>query len=188
MAFEDLDPIDIAIIRALNDDARTPMVQIASMIGAPESTIRNRLNKLVEDDVIEFAVLTNPHRYSPVCAHFEIRTETARAEEVAERIAECREIYFVSLTMGRYDIMASGFFQANEDVMDFKTKGLGSISGITEVEMCLMAKVVKRVISFDVVGSGLVARDGGAAQEPAPATTRKRKSGRAAKAEAVGRT
>src|SRR5690348_2730893 len=55
-----LDEIDVGIIQYLHKDARAPAKSIAESLKVPESTIRNRLGRLIESKVVEFVALTNP--------------------------------------------------------------------------------------------------------------------------------
>ena len=55
-----LAPIDVRIIRALHENARSSMSKIASRLAMPESTVRHRLNRLVRLGIIEFAAIVNP--------------------------------------------------------------------------------------------------------------------------------
>jgi Lrp/AsnC family transcriptional regulator for asnA, asnC and gidA len=158
MPRESLDAIDIEIIRCLQEDARTPVAQIADRLNLPESTARHRLNKLIANRVIEFAVLANPYQYSPVCAHFDIRVERTKIEAVANMIAKSKHIYFVAITLGTYELMATGFFQSMDQLFEFSTKTLSKMSGIESVNTSLVVNVVKRSRMFDFSDEGLVAQ------------------------------
>ena len=57
-----LDEIDIGIIRYLHKDARAPAKAIAETLNVPESTVRNRMARLVDANIIEFVAKTVPHR------------------------------------------------------------------------------------------------------------------------------
>jgi Lrp/AsnC family transcriptional regulator, regulator for asnA, asnC and gidA len=156
-----LDKIDMHIVRCLNQDARTPMVAIAKQINIPHSTVRHRLNRLIQDGIIEFAVLANPYQFSPLCAHFEFHVETAKVRDVAAAIAKSKNIYFVAVTLGSYELMATGFFQSQEQLLKFTSEWLSSISGIVSVRTHLVADVVKRVLTFDLQDDGIVTQPHG---------------------------
>jgi len=44
-----IDALDMKIIRALQTDARKPVVQIAKEVNANEATVRRRIDKLLKD-------------------------------------------------------------------------------------------------------------------------------------------
>ena len=54
-----MDELDREILNILRRDARTPYTEIAEQVGTSEGTVRNRVEGMVEDGVIErFTVTT----------------------------------------------------------------------------------------------------------------------------------
>src|SRR5262245_21879367 len=100
------------IVQCLNKDARTPMVASAKQIRVPESAVGHRLSKVVDQGVMEFAVLANPYQFSALCAHFEVHIETGQVRAAAAAIAKSKNIYFVAIMLGSYEVMATGFFKS----------------------------------------------------------------------------
>ncbi len=47
-----MDEKDAEIIKILKQDSRTPYTEVAKKIGASEGTVRNRVQKLIDNDVI----------------------------------------------------------------------------------------------------------------------------------------
>src|SRR5690242_8051678 len=81
---DELEELDLEIIRALQHDARRSLVKVAASLNVPESTVRNRLNRMVDRDLVEFAVATNPLRFGyDVWAIIEIQVLPTKIREVA---------------------------------------------------------------------------------------------------------
>jgi Lrp/AsnC family transcriptional regulator, regulator for asnA, asnC and gidA len=140
-----VDGIDIAIVQCLRNDARMPSSQIAAKLDIPESTVRHRLNRLLQEKVIQFAVQTNPHMLGfPIWVNIELQVALAQIQSVAEQIAQMEEIYFVGMTTGPYDVIAGGVFRSNADLLDFTLNRLGAICGIGRVSTSLILNIVKR--------------------------------------------
>jgi Lrp/AsnC family transcriptional regulator for asnA, asnC and gidA len=140
-----VDAIDLAIVRCLRNDARMPSSQIAAKLDIPDSTVRHRLNRLLQEEVIQFAVQTNPHLLGfPIWVNIELRVELAQVQRVAEQIAQMDEIYFVGLTTGPNSVIAAGVFRSNPDLLDFTLNRLGAIAGIGSVSTSLILKIIKR--------------------------------------------
>jgi Lrp/AsnC family transcriptional regulator for asnA, asnC and gidA len=57
---EQLDKIDLEIIRLLQNDGRTASSEIAKTTGIPEATIRYRLKKLIDKKFIQIVAAANP--------------------------------------------------------------------------------------------------------------------------------
>ncbi|AEH38252.1 MULTISPECIES: Lrp/AsnC family transcriptional regulator [Halopiger] len=99
-----MDDLDRQILDILRRDARTPYTEIADEIGTSEGTVRNRVERMMDDDVIErFTIST---RTGNVQAMLEISVEVdVDTKAVADRMAEWDEIDFVWMVSGEQDIV-----------------------------------------------------------------------------------
>lgn len=99
-----MDELDRRILAMLRRDARTPYTEIADRIGTSEGTVRNRVEQLIEADVIErFTVAT---RTGNVKAMVEMGVAVdVDTSEIAGRMAEWTEVDFVWQVSGDEDIV-----------------------------------------------------------------------------------
>ena len=99
-----MDDLDRAILDALRWDARTPYTEIADRVGTSEGTVRNRVDRMSEDGVIErFTIAT---RTGNIKAMIEASVDVAvDTSAVAERMAEWPEVDFVWQVSGREDVV-----------------------------------------------------------------------------------
>jgi DNA-binding Lrp family transcriptional regulator len=99
-----MDELDRQILDILRRDARTPYTEIADDIGTSEGTVRNRVEQLIEDDVIErFTVAT---RTGNVKAMVEISVDVnVQTGGLTERMAEWTMVDFVWQVSGEEDIV-----------------------------------------------------------------------------------
>jgi DNA-binding Lrp family transcriptional regulator len=99
-----MDELDRRILNILRRDARTPYTEIAEEVGTSEGTVRNRVERMTEDDVIErFTVST---RTGNVKAMIEVGVAVdVSTGDVAERMAEWDEVDFVWMVSGEEDIV-----------------------------------------------------------------------------------
>ncbi|GAB3672416.1 Lrp/AsnC family transcriptional regulator [Halopiger thermotolerans] len=99
-----MDDLDRQILDILRRDARTPYTEIADEIGTSEGTVRNRVERMMDDDVIErFTIST---RTGNVQAMLEISVEVdVDTKAVADRMAEWDEVDFVWMVSGEQDIV-----------------------------------------------------------------------------------
>jgi Lrp/AsnC family transcriptional regulator for asnA, asnC and gidA len=144
-----LDEIDVGIIRYLHKDARAPAKAIAETLNVPESTVRNRMARLVDANIIEFVALTNPlHLGHSVWVMMEIEVVARRIRQVARELSAIPEVYFVYITTGSFDIFAGATFSNNEQLVDFVTNQLSKVDGIVRVNTRTILEVHKRVFKF----------------------------------------
>ena len=99
-----MDDLDRAILNVLRRDARTPYTEIAAKVGTSEGTIRNRVERLVDQKVIErFTIAT---RTGNIKAMIEIDVDVdVDTAAVSERLAEWEEVDFVWQVSGEEDIV-----------------------------------------------------------------------------------
>lgn len=99
-----MDELDREILNILRRDARTPYTEIAEQVGTSEGTVRNRVEGMVEDDVIERFTVTT--RTGNVKAMIEISVAMdVNTDEVGKRLAEWEEVDFVWQVSGEDDIV-----------------------------------------------------------------------------------
>ena len=99
-----MDDLDEEILAILRRDARTPYTEIADRVGTSEGTVRNRVERMVEDGVIErFTVAT---RTGNVKAMIEVGVDVAvDTDEVSDRVTEWPDVDFVWQVSGEEDIV-----------------------------------------------------------------------------------
>lgn len=130
----EMDSLDRDILDILRRDARTPYTEIASAVETSEGTVRNRVERLIDDGIIErFTIST---RTGNVKAMVEIGVAVdVDTTEVSSRMAEWNEVDFVWQVSGEEDIVlvvdAADTRRVNdlitkarslEDVMSTKTR------------------------------------------------------------------
>ena len=99
-----MDDLDREILDFLRRDARRPYTEIADEIGVSEGTIRNRVDRLVEDGVIErFTVSTHTGN---VKAMIEIDVAVdVNTAALGDRMTDWDEVDFVWQVSGEEDIV-----------------------------------------------------------------------------------
>ncbi|MFD1514890.1 Lrp/AsnC family transcriptional regulator [Halomarina rubra] len=99
-----MDALDRDILDVLRRDARTPYTEIADEVGTSEGTVRNRVDKLVADGVIErFTVATHTGN---VKAMIEIGVDVAvDTAGISERMATWDSVDFVWQVSGEEDLV-----------------------------------------------------------------------------------
>lgn len=121
-----MDELDEEILAHLRRDARAPWTQIADAVGTSETTVRSRVNDLVEDGTIErFTVRV---RGANVRAIVEVQVETnVVGGEVADRILELPGVEEVWELAGDWDIATLANVDSTEELNDV-------VDGIRQIE------------------------------------------------------
>jgi DNA-binding Lrp family transcriptional regulator len=99
-----MDDLDRQILDILRRDARTPYTEIAEQVGTSEGTVRNRVERLLDDGIIErFTVST---RTGNIKAMIEVSVKVnVHTTEISETMAEWDQVDFVWQVSGEEDVV-----------------------------------------------------------------------------------
>ncbi|PSP79693.1 AsnC family transcriptional regulator [Halobacteriales archaeon QS_1_68_20] len=98
------DDLDREILDVLRHDARTPYTEIAERVGTSEGTVRNRVDRMQEEGIIERFTVTT--RTGNVKAMIEIGVDmNVDTQGVAERFASWESVDFVWQVSGEEDLV-----------------------------------------------------------------------------------
>lgn len=140
-----IDALDMKIIRALQTDARKPVVQIAKEVNANEATVRRRIDKLLKGGIIErFTVVLDYHKLGRVIKAFiGLRVEPAKLKTIAEHLAKHPDTQVVYRTSGDTDIVTEVILERMEDLNAFLEEEL-KLEGIVGTIVTIVIGPYKR--------------------------------------------
>ena len=143
---EVLDEIDLKILEILRKDGRVTFAEIAGQLNVSPGMIRQRYNRLVDQGYLKVVAITNPvHRGLKTMALIGVRTDGNQMLKVADKIAKLKEVVYLVVVSGRYDLMLEVFCRDHEDLLNFVTEKLYAIDGVRETETFMHLKIVKEV-------------------------------------------
>src|SRR2546430_17677487 len=88
-----IDEIDQRIIEALQLDGRRPFTKLAAELGISEASVRQRVNNLINTQVMQIVPLTNPLKLRfPRASIIGIRASGGRRLEVTKGISPFDEV------------------------------------------------------------------------------------------------
>ena len=139
-----LDDYDRRIVAVLREDGRTPYARIASQLGVSAGMVRQRVQRLIDEDVIRIAAITNPfHMGFPVMALVGVNVDVLRFREIADQIAAFEEVIYLVLATGSYDLLVEVVCQDNAHLVEFLTKRLYEVEGVRNTETFIYLEIVK---------------------------------------------
>jgi DNA-binding Lrp family transcriptional regulator len=104
---QNVDDADLAILRALRDNARMTVTEIARRANVSRANAYARLDRLTQSGVIEgYQVRINPRALGlEVTALIFISIEQGRWREVRDRLIAIPEVQFLGLAAGDFDFV-----------------------------------------------------------------------------------
>ena len=103
----DVDEVDLALLRALQDDGRASYVDLAGVVGLSSAGARRRVVRLVESQVVRIgAVVRHSGQDRQSAMGFGVRL-AADHRDLVERLVALPSVIFVARTLGRFDILVT---------------------------------------------------------------------------------
>lgn len=131
-----MDETNKAIVKQLHD-GRKPFSAIAEELSITENTVRARVNKLIEEGVLEISGLVNPETIPGLqVVMMGVKLKTLDLEKKAKEFAELRGVISAAVVTGRYDLIVQLVLAEDEGLtlLDFFKQELDKIDDISEVE------------------------------------------------------
>jgi Lrp/AsnC family transcriptional regulator for asnA, asnC and gidA len=148
-----LDDIDRQIVRMLQKNGRMPNTEIGRALGLTETTIRKRVNRLLDEDYINIVAVPTPRvPATRLSALIGVSVRLGTLDAVAKKLAAAPEVRYLSLTTGRYDMIAEAFFPGTEQLLDFVSGRMAQVEGVVNVETSLVLRIEKFGYEWDLTG------------------------------------
>ena len=139
-----VDDLDLEIIKELQQDGRRTYGRIGTAVGLSEAAVRQRVQRLVEDDAIKIVAVTNPYLLGArVAATIGIHAE-GNLHEIAGNVSEIPEVDYVVITAGSFDILAEAQCRDNTHLLQVLNEGIRSVPGVTGTETFVYLDLVKQ--------------------------------------------
>ena len=142
-----IDLIDRKIIAILKVDARTSYRQIADDIGKTEATVRRRVNRMIDDKVIEkFTIIVDKKKIdNPALCVIKIQPDLSQIKQITEKLLMIPEITDIWRLSGDCGIFVRVELSSLEAIDPLIEDRISKITGIVIKETCFITKVVKNM-------------------------------------------
>ncbi len=139
-----MDQLDIAIIEFLQRDARTPLTDIAKAIGVVEGTVRNRVARLQEKQILHLNGTIDPHQAGfKALAYIFVSVKPGSLEAVASQLTEIPEVCYLAVMTGEADLLIKIMCLNTEHLVDVLFEKIHSIDDITNTHTANVMRVYK---------------------------------------------
>lgn len=145
---EELDEIDQKIIQYLQRNGRESFAKIGEELGIPASTVRDRTNRLVENNVLRIVGVLNPIKGGKrVMANVGVKLSGGNHRAIANEIAKFDEVSYLVICAGSFDLLVEIICRDHSHLLDF-TSALQNIPGVFSTETFIYYTIVKEI--FDL--------------------------------------
>jgi Lrp/AsnC family transcriptional regulator for asnA, asnC and gidA len=139
-----LDELDIAILRHLEQDGRRSYSEIAADLGVAVSTVSARVTKLIEAEVVTILAHVNPYKVGlEAPAVLSISIQPDRYDQVADTILAYPEVTFASMTTGAYNLTVDVYCRGTAHLAELVRDRVHSLQGVQDIEVRYHLKILK---------------------------------------------
>lgn len=150
MTVPELDAVDKAIIRALQEDGRTPYSRLGPAVGLSQAAVRQRVQRLVESGVMQVVAVTDPAMLGLGLQAMVGVTVQGDVKAVADKIAAVPDCEYVVLTAGRFDLLVEVVAADPSALLELVNDRMRSIPGVTGTEVFTYLSLVKQTYCWGV--------------------------------------
>ncbi|MEW6440049.1 MAG: Lrp/AsnC family transcriptional regulator [bacterium] len=147
---DELDELDLKIIRELQRDGRASSKEIAGKLGVSDGTIRFRANRLQERNILRITGAVNPFAsgtdgiIAMVGMELEKRTHTA----TMKKISRLKGVLSVCNVTGRYDLLVEIYLESRQELNRFLLEGLSKVGGINRTETFIVLDAISKWVEL----------------------------------------
>lgn len=143
-----VDEIDAQIIALLQADGRRPYTQLAKEVGLSEAAVRQRVQRLLEHDVMQVVAVTDPiqlglRRQALVLIKVEGDMRAAAAE-----LESLPEVDYLVMTAGSVDLVAEVVVPDDEALLELLNERIRKVPGVVSTETVIYLKLVKQTYQW----------------------------------------
>ena len=140
-----MDKLDYKIVSMLKQDGRLSNANVARVLKVSEGTIRRRLKRMTNENIIRIFAVPNPES---IGLHSEaligIQVDPDKMEIIANKVSQLKQATWVAHTTGTYDIFLWAAVESTEELGKFIRGPIGTIPGVRRTETFVNLRVVKR--------------------------------------------
>jgi Lrp/AsnC family transcriptional regulator, regulator for asnA, asnC and gidA len=146
-----LDEKDKQILNILQENGRASYLQIANELEISEATVRYRVKKLIDQEIIKrFTILLDPTKIGyPTVGILMVKISPERFELASKEISELEETRHVLQNTGEYDIVAVVRARDLEHLNDLR-KRVELIPGVKGISLSAATRLIKIDPSFEL--------------------------------------
>ncbi|MBW1598207.1 MULTISPECIES: Lrp/AsnC family transcriptional regulator [unclassified Streptomyces] len=143
-----IDAVSLAIIEQLQEDGRRPYAAIGKAVGLSEAAVRQRVQKLQDQGVMQIVAVTDPLTVGLLRQAMVGINVDGDLEPVAEALAELEEVAYVVMTAGSFDLLVEIVCEDDEHLLEMISKRIRTLPGVRSTESFVYLKLRKQTYTW----------------------------------------
>ncbi|MFF9482331.1 Lrp/AsnC family transcriptional regulator [Streptomyces sp. NPDC014733] len=143
-----IDSVSLAIIEQLQEDGRRPYAAIGKAVGLSEAAVRQRVQKLLDQGVMQIVAVTDPltvgfRRQAMVGINVE-----GDLDPVADALTAMEEVEYVVMTAGSFDLLIEIVCEDDDHLLEMINKRIRTLPGVRTTESFVYLKLRKQTYTW----------------------------------------
>jgi Lrp/AsnC family transcriptional regulator for asnA, asnC and gidA len=139
-----MDELDLAIVEALQMEGRRPYTDIAQQLGISEGTVRNRVTRLIEDQILRIVGIVDPASQGLTApAVIGISVSGGNIEKIAQEIARFPEVNYLIMVSGEFDLILEVLCRDRRHLANFLNDHLRQVVGVERTQTFMALRTFK---------------------------------------------
>ncbi|TFG06999.1 MAG: Lrp/AsnC family transcriptional regulator [Promethearchaeota archaeon] len=139
-----VDAIDLKILEELEDDSRKSYNDIAGVVGKTEATVRRRVKKLIEEEVIKkFTIMYELNNKAKVQATIKIEPDFKNIKRILNELTQIEEVTDVWRLSGDCGVFIKIEVPSIEEFNPLIEGKISRIEGLKIIETCFITDIIK---------------------------------------------
>lgn len=135
-----IDAVNLAIIKQLREGRRS-FKKIAQELDITENTVRSRVNKLIEEGVLEITGVVDPEAIQGhQVAIVGIKLATMALVKKGKEFIALKNVVSACVVTGRYDLLVTVLLNDEHDLLRFYTEEVSKIADVQSAETFVVYK------------------------------------------------
>ena len=142
------DPINLKIIALLNENGRRSFTEMSSLLGISEAATRQRVNKLVQSEVIRIAGIPNPLALGYARKAMIGIRHSGAVTELSEQLKLLPEVSKVVVTAGGFDVLIEVICEDDEHLVKLINENIRPLPGVQTTETFVYLQEEKQIYEW----------------------------------------
>jgi Lrp/AsnC family transcriptional regulator, regulator for asnA, asnC and gidA len=145
---ERMDSVSRAIIEQLQQDGRRPYGAIGKAVGLSEAAVRQRVQRLQEQGVMQIVAVTDPMQVGFSRAAMVGISVDGDMADVAAAMQAYDEVSYLVICAGGFDLLAEVIVEDDEHLFQLLNERIRRISGVRATETFVYLKIQKQTYTW----------------------------------------
>ena len=145
---EFIDDMDSKIITLLEQNGRMPNTELAKELNTSETTVRKRIKRLIDNDLIKVVAVRNRAKLGyDTNGNIRIVTDTKKTKTVASKLSKMNELWYIAQLAGDAEFDIEFSVKSRNDLLLLLDK-INKIDGVIRTRPSVRLKLVKQLGEF----------------------------------------